>query len=231
MALAWPRRSAPERASTPPLESFPATHSQAAQVGTGCFSSPSLRILREHMEAPGKHEVLDLGPPLGANLAFFGQFNCRLHYSDVYDQLKDYPESEPYADAKELDQRRQAVLDAALVLPACEPRTSLDVVLAWDLFNHLSPEATLAMMQAVAKRARPGTLIYFAMVTGGEMPSEPCDIRIRDTESLEFEPRAQGTRPAPCYPPLTLERMMPGFHLLHSFLLGGRMQDYLFRFA
>jgi hypothetical protein len=32
----------------------------------------------------------------------------------------------------------------------------------------------------------------------------------------------------PRYSPIALERMMPDFRLLHSFLLGEGMQEYLF---
>ena len=52
----------------------------------------------------------------------------------------------------------------------------------------------------------------------------------RGTRQIRYEPATEEAVRCPGYPPLSLERMMPGFHLLHSFLLGERMQDYLFAY-
>ena len=213
MAFAWPR---------PQPEPRVEEHSALA------FRSPGLRLLAEKLSSPGKHDVLDLGAPRDANVQYFREFKCRLRLEDVYQELRNFPPSGALEDdAQALAMRREEVIARALT---CDPGAKFDVVMGWDLFNYLSPDAIGGLMDRVARHCRPGTLFFLIMSTHSSIVAEPAHVAARPDGVIAYEPLTECRVSCPAYLPLSLEKMMPGFHLLHSFLLGERMQDYLFSY-
>ena len=213
MAFAWPR---------------PQPDPQEQEQAISAFNSPGLRLLTEKLSSPGKHDVLDLGAPRDANVQYFREFSCRLHLEDVYRELQDFPQAGgPEEDLQKLTERRSEVLSRALV---CGADLKFDVVMGWDLFNYLCPEAIGGLMERVSRHCRPGTLLFLIMSTHSSIGAQPAHVAARADGVISYEPMTEVMVSCPAYLPLSLEKMMPGFHLLHSFLLGGRMQDYLFSY-
>ena len=213
MAFAWPRQQ-PE----PEIE----TNDHLT------FKSPGLRLLSEKLSSPGKHYVLDLGAAWDANVQYFGDYKCRLHVEDVYRELQAFPESPAEEETPEaFDARRDQILNRALT---CDPELSFDVVMGWDLFNYLSPDAITGLMGRVSRHCRPGTLFFLLMSTDSQISAQPAHVVAESGGVIAYDPLTEDRAACPAYLPLSLEKMMPGFHLLHSFLLGERMQDYLFSY-
>jgi len=181
-------------------------------AGPARFRSPGLALLIERLAEPGHPEILDLGPPRNATLAFLSRAPCRIHIEDVFRSLRDANPDTP-------------VRIAPLV---CTPETRIDVVLGWDLFDYLAATDIQALMTEVAIRCREHALLFVLAAGRGRIAEEPGRCTVDGDGGLHYAPTAPATRASPAWSPRALERMMPGFRLLHSFLLGHGMQDYLF---
>lgn len=163
---------------------------------------------------PGKACLLELGAPLGANVAFLNRYRCRLYIADAWralNGLEPLPAVEAAAEA--------------LPLPAGE---TVHAVFAWDLLSFLQPEVVSALATALEPHCASGTLLHALAYTGVQMPLLPASGRMLAGARIEYRADTPSERPNPRYSPVAMERMLPGFRLRHSFLLPGGLQDYLF---
>ena len=163
---------------------------------------------------PGKANLLELGAPLGANIAFLNGYRCRLYVADAWRALNGLDLEEA---------AKQAA--SALPLPPGEP---VQAVFAWDLLSFLQPEVVTALAKALEPHCPSGTLLHALAYTGAQMPLLPAAGRMLPGARIEYSAGTPSERPNPRYSPVALERMLPGFRLRHSFLLPGGLQDYLF---
>jgi len=192
------------------------------------INSPSVGILSKRFPGPGKSQVLDLGAPLEANVEFFSTGACRIHIEDLY-RFFIVPENGAAHVGEDEDDPLAARLIRAL---SFDDNARFDLVLAWDLFSYMEPRSIELLMSRVARSCRAGALLFLANSTSTKIPKVPARIamsRLGRTRYQNF--LSQGTVSNPRYSPIALEGMMPGFRLLHSFLLGENMQEYLFSFA
>jgi hypothetical protein len=64
------------------------------------------------------------------------------------------------------------------------------------------------------------------------IPSVPARVAMVGGGRLRYEsPASRQSISNPRLSPTALESMMPGFRLLHSFLLGDQMQEFLFSYT
>ena len=73
-------------------------------------------------------------------------------------------------------------------------------------------------------------MLFITASTETGLGDQPANVSVSRDGRLVYEPSGPPVRPNPGHTPLALERMMPGFRLLHSFMLGEGMQDYLFSY-
>ena len=163
---------------------------------------------------PGRACLLELGAPMGANVAFLNRYRCRLYVADVWRALNGL---EPLT----------AVEEAARALPLPEDE-QVHAVFAWDLLSFLEPEVVSTLARSLAPHCGSGTLLHALAYTGTQMPLLPAAGRMQPGARVEFRADTPAERPNPRHSPVALERMLPGFRLRHSFLLPGGLQDYLF---
>ena len=105
-------------------------------------------------------------------------------------------------------------------------------MLAWDLFSYMERAAIELLMARVAGSCRTGTLLFLTVSTGAMIPSAPARISMTHGGRLRYRRAVDGPSISnPHLSPTALESMMPGFRLLHSFLLGEEMQEFLFSYA
>jgi len=188
------------------------------RTGTLRFRSPGLALLVERLEESEYAEILDLGPPRNAILALRAHAPCRIHIEDVFRSLRDAP-AEGRSDGE----------SASRVAPlVCAPRPCIDIVLGWDLFDYLTAQDIRTLMTEVALRCRQHALLFVLAAGRGPIPAAPGRCTIEGDGGLLYASTGPATGDSPAWSPRALERMMPGFRLLHSFLLGHGMQDYLF---
>lgn len=118
--------------------------------------------------------------------------------------------------------------EALQALVANRAPIPFDVILTWDLFNYLESAAVKTLMARLTPHCRHETLLFALTFTGREIPDEPGLCRILEGMRLRIDPGTERSIRNPRPSPSTLERMMPGFRLRHSFLSQVGVQEYLF---
>ena len=190
------------------------------------FSSPSVGILSQRFVGPGKYQILDLGAPVQSNVAFFSDSSCRVYVEDLY-RFFIAPQEGRKNNDDEDDDVASAIADAL----DYEATARFDLILGWDLFSYMERGAIELLMARVAGSCRLGTLLFLTVPTGTKIPSAPARITMTHRGRLCYRSAIDSQSISnPRLSPTALERMMPGFRLLHSFLLGEDMQEFLFRY-
>ncbi len=191
------------------------------------FRSPSAGILAQRILEPGKCQVLDLGAPAKSNVAFFFGGPCKFYLEDLY-RFFIAPREGRKNTGDEDDDLAAAIADAL----SYEDTARFDLVLAWDLFSYMERAAIESLMARVASSCRAGTLLFLAVPTSAMIAGAPARISMTRRGRLRYRSTADGPSISnPRFSPTALESMMPGFRLLHSFLLGDEMQEFLFSYA
>jgi hypothetical protein len=189
------------------------------------FNSPSVGILAQRFPGPGKCQVLDLGAPAESNVGFFAGGACTLYVEDLHRFLI-APEEKRKGDADEDPAR--TITDALSYGPAAR----FDLVLGWDLFSYMKPSVVKLLMAHIGRSCRPGTLLFITTSTGAMIPGAPARMTMTRLGRLHYQSDPRGPHISnPRLSPTALENMMPGFRLLHSFLLGDKMQEFLFSYT
>lgn len=187
------------------------------------FRSPSLGFVCHHLAAERKHAILDLGVPSGSSVDFFARVPCTLYVEDLFQSLL----SLPPPDEEEGEHAWDLMVERRLAHSA---EVRFDMIFAWDLFNYMHVDLIHSLMKRLSRSCRSGSLLYIMISTAPMIPERPAKIAIINDDHVRYEAAGPARITNPRYTPLKLERMMPGFRLLHSFLLGASLQEFLFSF-
>jgi hypothetical protein len=163
--------------------------------------------------------LLDLGPVVGSNVAFFGErLACKLHVEDVF------------ADVEAFHKRGdRAGLAAFLATRLTQEPDSIDGVLCWDIFDFLDRQAGLVLAGKLAKMVRRGGALY------GTFGTKPVELKqyTRTTLAAEetLKPRHSPATPVPRTVLLTRDiiKMFDGLIVAESMLLKSNTQEILLR--
>ncbi len=188
------------------------------------FNSPSVGILSQSFPGPGKCQVLDLGAPASSTVAFFSGRACKFYLEDLYRFF-----IAPHIDREDSDDKDDGVAAAIAAALSYDDTARFDLILGWDLFNYMERGAIELLMARIARSCRSGTLLFLTASTGAMISSTPARITMTNSGRLRYRSTVdEGSIANPRLSPTALESMMPGFRLLHSFLLGDEMQEFLF---
>jgi len=181
--------------------------------------SQALKALLGGLRAGGRHAVLDLGPPLAANIEFLAALSCRVRIADLHRSLS----------VESIESRPPEAVGALLarLLPLA-PGEHFDAILAWDVFDYMRPDQVSSLMARLAPACHPEAPVLVLASTGREIPPTPLRYRILDPENLACEGPGEPRRASPRYTQTDLGRMMPGFSVRRSVLLRSGIQEYLF---
>ncbi len=188
------------------------------------FNSPSVGILSQRFPGPGKCQVLDLGAPASSTVAFFSGGACKFYLEDLYRFF-----IAPRIDREDSDDKDDGVAAAIAAALSYDDTARFDLILGWDLFNYMERGAIELLMARIARSCRSGTLLFLTASTGSMISSTPARITMTNSGRLRYRSTVdERSITNPRLSPTALESMMPGFRLLHSFLLGDEMQEFLF---
>ena len=185
------------------------------------LKAPGLELVAQQIAGSRRSDILDLGSPCRANVDYLSQFPCTLHIGDMARALADDPEMS----APEEERDVEGVIERLI---SYKDDIHFDAIFVWDLFDYLDVATIRAITRRVGHYCRTGTLLYLTTSNGETIPDEPGRFTLMDEQHFRFERVGTDTRSGMKHSPRGLERIMPGFRLLHSFLLGHQMQDYLF---
>ena len=193
---------------------------QSPSSGWPVFRSLGLGALLQQLEEGRLYSILDLGPARAGNLDFWAPTARRISFEDYYCTwaAKGFVKPEEGGSyfpllAKLLSFREDA---------------RFDIVLAWDIFNYLDHDHVCALVEYIGRSCPPGAILMALVSSAAMIPARPTVFRIRDREHLSYENSSPIMRPSPRYQPRDIARMIPGFQVMHSFLLRHGIQEYLF---
>lgn len=184
-------------------------------------NSPVLASLIAMMSKKSNLVVLDLGPARAANLEILSRFHCKLFIEDAHEMIASFC-GDTVAD--------NAILESWLDqwTPAVKPG-SIDVVLAWDIFNYLQPALYKTLVDRITPLLNPGAHLYLSVYSQKEMPALPMQFNIVADDRMEFMPVTRATRPSPRFNQADLNKNLRDFMVIKSVLLRNGLQEYLFK--
>lgn len=188
---------------------------QGPQIKT--YSAPGLDEAIRGVSTDRSCRVLDLGPSVAHNIEFLSTFSSFLYIVDAFDR-------EASVDALAGTDFGRLSLLRSLV---DQHRRSFDLVLAWDVINYLSIEQAERVVEAIAELCLPSARLHAIIFSSDTMAVVPNRYRIIDRGHLAYEPYSTEVRGAPGLPPATVERLLKGFRIEHSFVLQHGVHEYV----
>jgi Methyltransferase domain len=164
--------------------------------------------------------LVDFGPVIGANVAFFGeQLGCKLHIEDLATEIE----------RQTRDGTRDA-LTASLVKRFAQLDASVDGVLCWDVFDFLDLSAARALAQQVVRVLRPGGAVmgFFCTKAADRAPFTKFEI-VEASQSLRHRHRQSSGSQKFVLQNRDIIRMFDGLFVSESFLLKSNTREILLR--
>jgi hypothetical protein len=172
--------------------------------------------------------LLDLGPVVGPNVAFFGeQLGCKIFVEDIHEDL------ERFARSGTLDQ-----LPGFLATRFDRPDESIDGILCWDLFDHLDKRAADALARELSRLLKPGGALLALFATSKEVAPNYSKFVVLDDTTLEHKSATSAGRGRQAganghvryvLQSRDVDRLFDGLRVSESFLLRARLRETLFR--
>jgi hypothetical protein len=170
-----------------------------------------------HRDAP---VVVDFGPVIGSNVAFFGeQLGCKLFIEDLATEI----------DKQTRSGSREALAEA-LVKRFTQDDASVDGVLCWDIFDFLEAAAAKALAREVVRVLRPGGAVmgFFCTKSIERAPFTKFEI-VDASQSLRHRHHAGTGGPKFVLQNRDIIRMFDGLFVSESFLLKSNTREILLR--
>ena len=208
MSRFWPFRgaSAPEAEADPPPPFE--------------FHSRGLEYVVAQRPRDRPWSVLDLGPANNSNLHFFVGLGARYVVEDLWRTI---------APCRSVTAHMASCLETLPDLLAYEPGTGFDLVLAWDLLDHLDTECLAIVGSRLAPGCRSGCLMHSLVTRSERMPGNPLGYTIVDNETIRH-PRKEppATIASPQHTDATLVRSLAPWSVDKTFLLKHGVQEHIF---
>jgi hypothetical protein len=163
--------------------------------------------------------LLDLGPAVGSNVAFFGeQLNCKVHIEDLISDLD-----------RHLQDGQIAELPAFLSKRFSHEAGTVDGVLLWDVCDYLDRPSAQALATTLVRLLRDGGALLGLFGTDGYVSagvtkfivSDQSHVRLQAYPSAAVRQRSLTNR--------DIIRMFDGLSVSESFLLKSGLREILFR--
>jgi len=200
--------SAQELPAVPPSQIEEAVYpSKALKKFIACLSSRPAPVL------------IDLGPVVGSNIAFFGeQLHCKIYVEDLCADLERH--------------EREGTLDSFPSLLKSRFRQedqSVDGVLCWDVFDHLDQAAARAVATELTRVICPnGALLgFFRTIAVGT--SHYTRYVVVDDENLRHRPYGTPQGRQAVLQNRDIIKLFAGLRVSDSFLLKTNVREILFR--
>jgi len=190
---------------------------KGADIVVASKALPKFISALSHHESP---VLVDFGPVIGANVAFFGEhLGCKLHIEDL---------------ATEIDKHTRAntrdALPSALSARFTQPDQSVDGVLCWDIFDFLEPAAAKALAHQIVRVVRPGGAVMGFFCTKAMERSAFTKFEIvEEAASLRHRHHPGAGGPKYVLQNRDIIRMFDGLNVSESFLLKSNTREILLR--
>jgi len=190
-----------------------------AAGGGAVHRSKTLEAFLAAMAGSAAPVIVDLGPAIGANVAFLGaRLACKLFPEDLYAHF-DRPFARADGDG----------LEAMLAARLQQAPGSVDGILAWDVFDYAGRREAAALGGRLASLLRPGGLMMAMFTTA--LRHEPASKRyvIVDGGHLRHRPAPGARWPRRVWPLHDIETLLAPLEVCQSHLLLHQQREMLLR--
>jgi hypothetical protein len=166
--------------------------------------------------------LLDFGPVIGPNVAFFGEsLGCKLFIEDIAKDLERHMRAGTREALPETFAKRFSQTDG-----------TVDGVLCWDVFDFLERPAAQALAKEVVRVLKPGGVAmgFFCSSMVGVPPQSPFS-KFEIVEETSLRQRTHGSASGPKFVLQNRDiiRMFDGLTVADSFLLKSNTREMLLR--
>ena len=163
--------------------------------------------------------ILDLGPVVGANVAFFGEtLGCRLQLADLYADLDRVAADDP-----------DDTLPGLLTARFASVTDTYDAILCWDVFDYLDKASAQVLGRELASRLRPGGLLSAVFQTQLDPAASHTKYVIVDVGHLQYRTYPARRARRTVFQSRDIERLFPGLTVSDSVLMLNRTREVLLR--
>jgi hypothetical protein len=163
--------------------------------------------------------LLDLGPVVGQNIAFFGdRLACKIYVEDLIADIE--------AHAKRGERERLAQFFAGRLTQADE---SVDGILCWDVFDFLDRAAGVVLAAKLTRLLRKGGALYGSFGTTAIDLSNYSRVTVEAVDKLRARPFPASTVRRHVLLTRDINKMFEGLTINESVLLKTNTRESLFR--
>ena len=200
---------------------LPSQGGDALSIPERLVPTRAIGILVDVLRGRRSPVVLDLGRVVGGNVAFLtSELGCKLVVADLFADL-----SAAAGDAERSEEQIEAWLTARVGQDA----ESVDAVLCWDVFEHLTATEARLLASRITAMLRP----HGALVMGfsGEWRAEAgyATYEIVDLDTLRRQFHPSPSRQARVLTSREVMETFRGLAVVDTFLLSTRAYEMLFR--
>jgi hypothetical protein len=196
-----------------------AAASAAASADDGqVFPTKALRKFLSCLTSREAPVLMDLGPVVGPNVAFFGErLGCKILLEDLFADLERHPKGseKPFAETLKGRLRR-------------EPE-SVDGILCWNYFDYLEPAAAQVLAGELTKVLKPDGAVLAYFTTVGVPNARFSKYVIMDEDTVKQRPYSSDGKRQTALQNRDIIRMFQGLKVAESFLLKTNIREFLFR--
>jgi hypothetical protein len=205
----WGTRKEDGRVATPVAE----------PTGEAAVSSKVLPRVLTALAGRPSPVLLDLGPVVGANVAFFGEhLACKLHVEDLFAYVEAHARTAGPDDGAP---------DVAARL--AHPDGTVDGILCWDLFDYLDTPSSQALAARLTSLLRPGGVIYAFFGMKADATANYTRFVVETDDTMRHRPYAATPTHRHVLTNRDITRMFEGLEVVESVLLKSRTRETLFR--
>jgi hypothetical protein len=183
------------------------------------YATKALRKLLSALTGREAPSLIDLGPVVGSNVAFFGeQIGCKIFIEDIYAELERHACAEKLEDFPAFLSRRFSQADG-----------SIDGIICWDLIDYLDRASAQALADQLTRVLRPeGALLGFFGNTA-RRESTYTKFVIADETNLKYRTYPASRSRQAVLLNRDIIRLFTGLRVSDSFLMKNNIREILFR--
>jgi hypothetical protein len=188
-------------------------------IGDPIFSTKALKKFLTTLTSRPSPVLLDLGPVVGSNVAFFGeQLGCKIFVEDIFADL------ERHAREGKLD-----LLPRFLQKRFDQAAGTVDGILCWDLIDYLDKTTAQALATELTRLLRPDGALLGFFRTAQPNDKGYTKFIIVDDVNLKHRPYPATRGRQSILLNRDIIRLFAGLRVTDSFLLQNNLREILFR--
>lgn len=185
------------------------------------FTTRGLGRFVQYLDKVTSPTIIDLGPGVGSNVAFFGEcLGGKLIVEDLFTELE---HAAGHTDPE--NNGLLSLIDGRLSHQA----GSIDGVLCWDVFDYLDLAAAESLAQQIIRILKPGGAVFALFSESKSSERDYAKYAIVDTDHLESRTHSATRSKTRWWGSRDVYRLFHGLTVGETYLLKVRIREMLFQ--